>query len=97
MQNENKEKKSFKFIIITLLKIAFLFFFSYVIMVFISYFSVYHDSKTYTLKDSINAMLLKTDVPAEFFLYFGAFVIISVLIALFINLIFRKNKNINLH
>jgi Ca2+/Na+ antiporter len=72
-----------------LLQIFLIFLLSYVVMVFISHFSVYNSSETYKISDSFDAMLLKTDVPSEFFLYFGAFVVITVLLSLFVNF-FRK-------
>ncbi len=63
-------------------------------MVFISHFSVYNSTENYHLTDSFRAMILKTDVPAQFFLYFGAFIFITVAIALIINLLTKKiNEN----
>jgi Ca2+/Na+ antiporter len=83
---EKSEKKRTAYY---LLQIFLIFLLSYVVMVFISHFSVYNSSETYKISDSFDAMLLKTDVPSEFFLYFGAFVVITVLLSLFVNF-FRK-------
>ena len=66
---------------------------AYVIMVFISHFSVYNQSANYRVIDSFKAMFFKTDVPSEFFIYFYIFVIITVSVALivhFITKIFNK-------
>ncbi len=67
---------------------------AYVTMVFISHFSVYNQNPDYKITDSFKAMLFKTDVPSEFFIYFYIFVIITVSIALsihFITKLFDKN------
>jgi hypothetical protein len=82
----------------TLLNIALLMLVSYIIMVFISHFSVYHKTDNYQIIDSFDAMLFKTDVPAEFIVYFGVHIVLVVIIVLFINSIvkkFKKQKSIN--
>jgi len=83
-------KKTPKEVVGNLFKILVFFILSYVIMVFISHFSVYNSLETYKIKDSFNAMLLKTDVPVQFFIYFSVFVIITVLIALLVNIFAKK-------
>ena len=73
-----------------LLNIFLLILASYIVMVFISHFSVYNKSDNYQLLDSFSAMLFKTDVPAEYFIYFGIHIVLIVLLALFVNFIVNK-------
>ncbi len=75
---------------INILKILGLMLLAYVVMVFISHFSVYNQSETYTISDSFKAMIFKTDVPAQFLIYFGLHIFIVVLIALGINFFGKK-------
>ncbi len=63
---------------------------AYIVMVFISHFSVYNKTDDYKITDSFNAMLLKTEVPAEFFIYFGLFIFATVLVAVTVNFISKK-------
>lgn len=88
--NKQSEKKDKNIIIKSLLNIAVLLIFTYVIMAFVSHFSVYNTSETYKISDSFDALFLKTDVPAQFFIYFGAFVIITLIIELIINMFSKK-------
>ncbi len=67
--------------------------FSYVAMVIISHFSVYKDAENYSFKDTISAIFLKTDVPSEFFFYFGAVLLIGLLVALCVNWIIKTVNN----
>lgn len=90
--NKQSEEKDENIIIKSLLNIAVLIIFTYIVMVFISHFSVYNTSETYKITDSFSALFLKTDVPAQFFLYFGAFVVTTVIIELLINLILKKKS-----
>ena len=88
--NTKTNKKTLKEVVKNLFKISVFFALSYVIMVFISHFSVYNSLETYKIKDSFDAMLFKTDVPVQFFIYFSVFVIITVLIALVVNSFVKK-------
>lgn len=67
-------------------------------MVFISHYSVYYSNEDYKIADSFKAMLFKTDVPAQFFVYFYLFVIATVSVALFIHFflkLLKKDKTEN--
>lgn len=74
----------------TLFNIALLMLASYIVMVFISHFSVYHKVDNYQISDSFQAMLLKTDVPAEFIIYFGIIIVLVVAIVLTINFFIKR-------
>ena len=58
---KNREK------FLAVIKIIILMLVSYIIMVFISHFSVYGDVEGYSIKDSFDATLFKTDITSEFF------------------------------
>lgn len=74
----------------TLLNILFLMILAYMVMVFISHFSVYNKSESYKVIDSFKAMLFQTDVPAEYILYFGIHIFIVLAVFLTINFISKK-------
>ncbi|MBN2893324.1 MAG: hypothetical protein JXL97_15740 [Bacteroidales bacterium] len=76
-----------------LLNIIILMIFSYITMVFISHFSVYNKTEDYKISDSFKAMLFKTDVPSEFFIYFGILVVLTVIFAITINFLTQRNIN----
>ena len=63
-------------------------------MVFISHFSVYNKQENYKVVDSFNAMIFKTDVPAEYLVYFGIHIFLVVAIVLVINSIIQKKQKI---
>ena len=73
-----------------LANIAVLMIISYIVMVFISHFSVYNKEESYKIADSFKAMIFKTDVPAEYLIYFGIHIILVVSIVIIINLIVKK-------
>ncbi len=81
--------------VVTILKIIAILAASYVIMVLISHFSVYNSSPDYRFSDSLKAIFLKTEVPAEFFLYFGAFLAIIAIVVLILGRFLRKEKDTN--
>lgn len=87
---KKNNEKSLKLIVKNLFKILVLFVLSYVTMAFISHFSVYNSLESYKIKDSFDAMLFKTDVPVQFFIYFSVFVVITVLLVLFVNVFIKK-------
>ncbi len=64
---------------------------SYIIMVFISTFSVKINSGDYKFQDTFDALLLKNDSPVEFLVYFGGFIVLISLIFLIINYFAGKN------
>lgn len=87
---------NYKLYIFTILKSLFWLLFTYAFMVIISHFSVYHTKTNYKFSDSLNAMFFKSDVPAEFFIYFGLILLIVLLLFLAINFFVgeKSNKNI---
>lgn len=90
---KNNRKVTTGRVIFNLFQIFLIAVIAYIIMVFISHFSVYNQSPDYKIADSFKAMFFKTDVPSEFFIYFYIFVLITVLLALtvyFITKIFSK-------
>jgi len=76
--------------IVILLKILFLVLATYVVIVFISHFSVNSQSTTYQISQSFDAMIFKADSPAPFFAYFIGLNIVMILIFIAINFLFSK-------
>jgi len=92
---EQKKKPTTGRIIYNLFQIFVIGIIAYMTMVFISHFSVYNANPDYKVADSFKAMLFKTEVPSEFFVYFYIFVIVTVLLALFIHFFLKLLKKEN--
>ncbi|MBN2662531.1 MAG: hypothetical protein JXR68_02675 [Bacteroidales bacterium] len=83
-------KLSFKNYLFVVIKFIIWGIFTFSFMVIISHFSVYKDKPNYKFSDSLQALLFKTDVPAEFFLYFGILIILVLFFALLLKFITGK-------
>ncbi len=79
--------------LITLIKIFLLIIVTYIVIVFISHFSVNSQNENYKISQSFDAMIFKGDSPATFFAYYLGSIAVIVLIFSIINIIVsRKTK-----
>lgn len=92
MFNYMNEKISFKKYVFTSIKFIFWGIFTFSFMVLISHFSVYKDDVNYKFSDSIKALFFKTEVPAEFFVYFGILIISVLFLALLLRFLTGKRQ-----
>lgn len=90
MFKNTNEKISFKTYVFTVIKFIIWGIFTFIFMVLISHFSVYKDDVNYKFSDSIKALFFKTEVPAEFFVYFGILIVSTLLIALLLRFLTGK-------